>query len=117
MRGNHNYDRMSGPTHRLDVTFKEAAGAAARTLPHGIIGQSFSFAAPRQGKQDNYPESGRIKTSAQAEGAVEGTANMYEMKSPFATEFAFSRFGAAELALPASGLSSKGAEATSTERE
>ena len=119
VRGNHVFDRVTGPTHRLDLTFKEAAGAAARTLPHGIIGQAFSSTAPRQGKQDVYPESGRIATSAMAEGAIEGTAGMYQVASPFATDFAFSRFSGAELVLPAGGLSSlaAGAEATSTERE
>ncbi|EOD06734.1 hypothetical protein EMIHUDRAFT_372180, partial [Emiliania huxleyi CCMP1516] len=78
----------------------------------------FSSSAPRQGKQDVYPESGRIATSAMAEGAIEGTAGMYEVASPFATAFAFSRFGGAELVRPAGGLSSlaAGAEATSTER-
>ena len=116
VRGNHVYDRVTGPTHRLDLTFKEAAGAAARTLPHGIIGQSFSSSAPRQGKQDVYPESGRVATSAMAEGAIEGTAATYEVASPFGTEFAFSRFGGVELAGGLSSLAA-GAEATSTERE
>ena len=51
VRGNHVYDRVTGPTHRLDLTFKEAAGAAARTLPHGIIGQTFSSSAPRQARR------------------------------------------------------------------
>ncbi|EOD11383.1 hypothetical protein EMIHUDRAFT_104796 [Emiliania huxleyi CCMP1516] len=134
VRGNHVFDRVTGPTHRLDLTFKEAAGAAARTLPHGIIGQTFSSSAPRHGKQDVYPEFGRVATSAMAEGAaaalptgprpprlsaIEGTAAMYEVASPFATNFAFSRFGATELAVTAGGLASlaAGAEATSTERE
>jgi len=70
VRGNHVFDRVTGPTHRLDLTFKEAAGAAARTLPHGIIGQTFSSSAPRHGKQDVYPEFGRVATSAMAEGAA-----------------------------------------------
>ena len=39
VRGNYVYDRVSGPTHRLDITFKDGAGAAARALPHGLIGQ------------------------------------------------------------------------------
>jgi len=44
---------------------------------------------------------------------------MYEVASPFATTFTFSRFGATELAVTAGGLASlaAGAEATSTERE
>jgi len=66
VRGNFVYDRVSGPTHRLDLTFKPVAGAAARALPHGLVGQSFSSAAPRNGKVDSYPLSGRFTTSAMA---------------------------------------------------
>ena len=51
VRGNYVFDRKSGPTHRLDLTFKEIGNAAARSLPHGIIGQSFTTNAPRRGKQ------------------------------------------------------------------
>ena len=35
--GNHVYDRLSGPRHRLDVSISAADGAAARSLPHGIV--------------------------------------------------------------------------------
>ena len=92
VRGNYVFDRKSGPSHRLDLTFKQIGDAAARSLPHGIIGQSFSTNGPRHGKQDVYPSSGRIATSAMAEGAIEGDAAMYEVARPYATEFAFSRF-------------------------
>ena len=85
VRGNYVFDRKSGPTHRLDLTFKEIGSAAARSLPHGIIGQSFTTNAPRRGKQDVYPASGRFATSAQAEGAIEGDASMYEVAFPHAT--------------------------------
>ena len=98
VRGNYVFDRKSGPTHRLDLTFKEIGNAAARSLPHGIIGQSFTTNAPRRGKQDVYPASGRFATSAQAEGAIEGDASMYEVPFPHATTFAFSRFMSAALA-------------------
>ena len=41
---------------------------------------------------DTYPRYGEFVTDAQAEGAIEGTFEMYEMNSPFETDFAFSRF-------------------------
>lgn len=64
-----------------------------------------SLRGPRQvarhGKVDRYPHAGRFATSAMAEGAIEGTAAMYEMDSPYATHFKFSRFDAMSLqALP-----------------
>ena len=117
VRGNYVFDRKSGPSHRLDLTFKQIGDAAARSLPHGIIGQSFSTNGPRHGKRDVYPSSGRIATSAMAEGAIEGDAAMYEVARPYATEFAFSRFMSAAPAEEASpsGLLLPG-EASSTAR-
>ena len=61
-------------------------------MPHGIIGQSFASASPRHGRVDLYPPSGRFKTQAMAEGAIEGQAANYEVATPFATHFAFSCF-------------------------
>ena len=92
VRGSFAYDRISGPRHRLDTSISAQGNAPERDLPHGLIGQSFSSSEPRNGKQDVYPAAGRFATSAQAEGAIEGTAAMYEVESPFATRFAFSRF-------------------------
>ena len=64
------------------------------------MGQSFSATTPRNGKRDAYPplgsHAGRFKTSAMAEGAIEGSAALYELPSPYATGFAFSRFDAEE---------------------
>ena len=60
----------------------------------GLLGQSFSGDGKRDGKRDVYPAAGRFTTSAMAEGAIEGTAAMYEVASPHATDFAFSRFDA-----------------------
>ena len=49
---------------------------ASRNLLVGIVGQSFSATTPRNGKRDAYPplgsHAGRFKTSAMAEGAIEG---------------------------------------------
>ena len=60
----------------------------------GLLGQSFSGDGKRDGKRGVYPAAGRFTTSAMAEGAIEGTAAMYEVASPHATDFAFSRFDA-----------------------
>jgi len=98
IRGNHVYDWISGPRHRLDVSFNARGDAAARSLPHGIIGQSFASAAPRHGLLDDYPDAGSFTTSAMAEGAIEGEAALYEMPFPYSTHFAFSRFEEREAA-------------------
>ena len=37
---------------------------------------------------------GDVTTHARGEGAIEGTADMYSVRSPYETSFAFSRFGA-----------------------
>ena len=99
VRGNHVYQRLSGPAHRLDVSFRAEGDAAARCLPHGIVGQSFSSPKERVGRLDEYPEEGQITTRAMAEGAIDGEADMYELPSVYATAFTFSRFeGALETA-------------------
>ncbi|EOD30971.1 hypothetical protein EMIHUDRAFT_99249 [Emiliania huxleyi CCMP1516] len=94
VRGNNVYGRLSGPAHRLDMSFTAAdSDTAALAMPHGLIGQSFSAPARREGKVDDYPLEGHFATSAMAEGAVEGTPGLYEVSSPYATsEFTFSRF-------------------------
>ena len=66
VHGNYVYGRISGPQHRLDLAFKARGDAPERSLPHGIIGQSFSSTAPRHGKKDLYPKEGRTVTSAMA---------------------------------------------------
>ena len=64
--------------------------------PVGIVGQAFSSASPRFGAKDHHPQEGTFKTSANGEGAIEGSAAMYEVADPFETNFAFSRFSAAQ---------------------
>jgi len=112
------YNLITGPEHRLDVGVNAKGDAAARSQPHGIVGQSFASSAVRNGKVgaptfplpsphrappscllrqvDVYPDSGEFTTSAMAEGAIDGSASDYEVATMFATEFAFSRFNAAE---------------------
>jgi len=98
VKGRPVYDRVRGPHHRLDVGFSAAAGAPTRSHPHGLIGQSFTNPPeyPREGKVDMYPREGHFTTSAMAEGAIDGAAEMYEMAGPHATDFVFSRFDSAE---------------------
>ena len=85
---------MAGPKHRLDISFRARGDAAAKALPHGLIGQSFTSGLPHYGKVDAYPEAGRFTTRAMAEGAIEGEAASYEVSSPHETHFTFSRFDA-----------------------
>jgi len=81
-------------THRLDVSFAAHGGAPAFGPPHGLIGQSFATpGVARNGAVDVYPWEGEFTTRAQAEGAIEGAADMYEA-SPYETTFAFSVFDA-----------------------
>ena len=96
-RGEHSRATM-GPGHRVDVSFRVQSDWAARNRPHGIFGQSYSHPGPLWGKIDVYPVSGHFTTTAMAEGAIEGNASLYEVGSPYATEFAFSRFDATPLA-------------------
>ena len=86
-----------GPEHRIDVNFHIDGSWAERNAPHGIFGQSIASPLPRNGKLDLYPHKGHFRTSAMAEGAIEGDASMYEVSSAFATQFAFSRFQEAPL--------------------
>ena len=78
------------------------------TQRSGLLGQTYDGdGIPIHGKRDSYAvlDDGRptkarrgiggvITTRAQGEGAIEGTAEMYRVRRPFDTNFAFSRFGA-----------------------
>ena len=94
IRGSPVYNRISGPHHRLDLSFHSIGDAGARYHPHGLIGQSYSSPLPRVGRTDDYPTEGYFKTSAMAEGAIDGEADNYEMPAAYATRFVFSRFDA-----------------------
>jgi hypothetical protein len=107
---------VAGPEHRLDIGFTARGDAPARDKPHGIVGQSYATPGlERHGKKDLYPFSGSYTTSAQAEGAIEGSASDYQVASPYATGFAFSRFNAARGA-PASAEPTGGVDASSIDR-
>ena len=60
--------------------------------PHGLIGQSYDGDGQAvNGKVDDYSEA-EVTTEAMAEGAIEGAASEYKMKSKWETSFKYSRF-------------------------
>jgi hypothetical protein len=84
---------------RIDVSVAALADPlAAKVAPHGLLGQGFD-GLRIEGSKDNYvPDAhGIFVTSAQGEGAIEGTVSDYvvDRADPFSTDFKFSRFGAA----------------------
>jgi len=92
VHGDSVHDRIAGPEHRVDIELSYSPQTSAPLIAHGLIGQSFADPLPRIGRLDVYPNEGTFTTTAQAEGAIEGTAEMYEVKSPFETDFGFSLF-------------------------
>ena len=86
------YRRFAGPHHRLDVTYTARVGAGGH---HGVIGQSYDGKGARYGAVDHYPRgAGAFRTSAMAEGAIDGVAVDYEVDAPHETAFRYSAFGA-----------------------
>ena len=97
MIGQPTYNIVSGPAHRIDLTVSPLVPIEKLGVrPHGLIGQSFDGSrVPRFGRVDVYPPldiPGEFRTTAMAEGAIEGTASDYEMNSPHATSYRFSVF-------------------------
>jgi hypothetical protein len=88
------YDHISGPHRRIDLSLHLKVAEATVVAPHGILGQAYDGdGLAVNGRQDVYPASGEFTTSAMAEGAIEGTADDYEMASPFEYTFRYTRFG------------------------
>lgn len=87
IRTNKVYNRVKGPLRRLDLSFTRTN----KVKVHGIIGQSFDKPYTN-GKQDVYPLDGEYTTKAMAEGAIDGTADLYEMKEPFSTKYQYALF-------------------------
>ena len=88
------FDHINGTNKRVDVFITAlVAEKSMRVAPHGIIGQSFDQDdTETNGKTDVYPSNGYFKTSALAEGAIEGDASMYIVGAPYDTLFKYSRF-------------------------
>lgn len=93
--------RELGPGIALELIHSCTCGCS------GLLGQTFDGdGLPVHGKRDSYERlddgtltrdrkssGGTVSTHALAEGAIEGTAEMYRVNSPFETNFKFSRFG------------------------
>jgi hypothetical protein len=101
------YNHVAGSSRwRFDLSIRPLDGstgleaaygkASSSCFPHGILGQSWdgdNIAV--HGKTDSYVYNSSkpvVRTTAHAEGAIEGTSGMYELPSPHTTQFAFSRF-------------------------
>ena len=83
--------------------------------PHGIVGQSFDGSKLAvSGKQDDYGNGPEFTTSAQAEGAIEGTHKDYIVSAPFATAFKYARFEATTPIAPRDVSKLAGAKAMAT---
>jgi hypothetical protein len=92
------YDRISGPRHRLDLSMRPLVPERQLSVwPHGLIGQSFDGdSKPLSGRQDSYlSDTGVVRTSAMAEGAIEGSWEDYIVQDSLTVHFRYSRFGAA----------------------
>ena len=101
-----------------------------RNRPHGLLGQTYDRDKLEvNGRRDSYARlddgrptasrtsvGGDITTRAKAEGAIEGSADLYEVASAHATEFRFSRFEGKLLSSPSPALMMEGTKASSTER-
>ena len=89
------YNHVTGPKWRFDFTLRPLVDDESKwaCYPHGIIGQSFDGTGiGLVGKMDDYDDYD-VKTSAMAEGVIEGTADDYIVK-PTSPEFKYSRFDA-----------------------
>jgi hypothetical protein len=89
------YSTTNHQKKRLDLSFSQIdKNAAAKVMPHGIVGQTFDGDKMAvDGAQDDYAGK-RVVTKAMGEGAIEGTAADYVVKSPYSVEFVYSRFAA-----------------------
>ena len=91
------YGRIDGPMRRVDIRFEARVNDAGFVVPpHGIVGQSFDEGKIRRnGKVDTYPPQNtgmEFTTTSMGEGAIQGTADEYEIKSPNDTNFKYSAF-------------------------
>jgi len=97
------------PGHeRISVTVRPLYNLKhSKVAPHGLLGQTYDDDnAPLHGKRDSYAvlddgtrtnsrrwPGGVVTKRARGEGAIEGHAEMYRVRRPYDTEFAFTRFG------------------------
>lgn len=112
----------------LDVSFrvvdqdpglvkKVGHSSLGRIAPHGIIGQSFDGSGIAvSGKMDSYGNEPAFTTSAQAEGAIEGTYTDYIAQGPFSTNFKYSRFSTSSPTAPRNVTALMGAKAPAADK-
>jgi len=85
------YNSLSKLNWRFDTQIKTKYSSTKEV--HGIIGQSFQMNKPvTNGKLDDYSVSNYLKTSAQAEGFLEGVYTDYIMKDIKSPYFTYSKF-------------------------
>jgi len=80
----------------LDVSVTPRDGYDPETdevAPHGLLGQSYDGDEVAVDGKTDAERPGESTTAAQAEGAIEGTAEDYVVADKFSTDFRFSRFG------------------------
>jgi hypothetical protein len=83
---------------RLDFHLKPKMHTLGKVAPHGLIGQTFDFdGLAVDGARDNY-KGKVVMTRAMGEGALEGTAEDYQISStnPYSPTFKFSRWNLLE---------------------
>ena len=103
LNATHVHGRWEEDQRRLDLNIR---GAYPQPDAHGIVGQSYQDATVRRGKLDEYAADDDVdeasaagsaplppmRTSAQAEGAIEGVYTEYQLRNFLSTRFAYSRY-------------------------
>ena len=78
------YGHINGCNHRLDIRVHYGGAHAERA--HGILGQGFAKGARQpNGRLDAYPEHETFTSTAQGEGAIEGTIKDYVVTDAFSS--------------------------------
>ena len=85
---NYVYNHIGGASKRIDLK----VSGPRTNMSHGILGQSFNRKKGLHGRLDKYSQKGTFKTSAQAEGAIQGNHHMYVVSSPYDNNFQFSKY-------------------------
>jgi hypothetical protein len=86
------YPTRNSPCRRLEMSIVPRKFTPYTRAPHGLLGQSFdSNRLAVDGRQTNF-EVAVVNMTEQAEGAIEGTYEDYIVRSPFDTDFKFTRY-------------------------
>lgn len=92
---------VGGASRNLDLCLVGPARGV-----HGILGQNLDARTARDGALDVYPAHGVYTTTAQAEGAIDGSVEDYLVASAYATAFRYGRFDATSPTPTANGSAS-----------